>query len=270
MSNIEIDIIIPVLNDLRVLDTIKSVRFFDDAQCVRMVIMAGASSETFLSKVRPLLRPVDVLNTDADEGIFDALNKGMALCTAPVIGWLGGDDTFSGNIRASDVICEFADQATDILVYSTEYHVENKVTRHLSSRWSQPKFVPLGFHNPHFSTFLSNRVYALHTFPRTAGAPNQFSDITFFVDLLRTYRVVTRNVVCTYMAEGGSASGTAGAVWQSAKRRFKLYRKRFGIISGIVAPAVNLSWKMSSALRYKLHPKVCDPLWLSASAKLDT
>lgn len=269
MRTVEIDIVIPVLNDLRILETIASVRFFDDRDSVRLVIMAGKSTEEFLSQLRPLMHDRDVLDTVPDAGIFDALNKGLAHCTAPVVGWLGADDIFSGAVRASDVMKEFCDQAIDIVVYSTEYHTGKRVTRHLSARWSQRQFLPWGFHNPHFSTFLSRPVYKEHRFSHEAGRPNQFSDITYFVDLLRNYKVTTRDEVCTYMAEGGSASGTFRAILYSSKCRFLLYKDRFGPISGVAAPVVNLAWKFSSVLKHKLRPKNCAPLWCSATARAD-
>lgn len=269
MSDIKIDVIIPVLDDLRILDAIESVRYFDDCDCTRLIVMAGRSNDAFLAELDTKLKSHDILVAEPDAGIFDALNKGLATCSAEIIGWLGADDVFSGFVRASDVIAEFRSADTDIVVYSTQYHSEGRITRHLDARWSRRDFLPLGFHNPHFSTFLSDRVYQEHRFPVTAGRPNHFSDIVFFIDLLRNYRVATRSVVCTFMAEGGSASGTLRAIWYSSKRRFGLYKNRFGLLSGAVAPVVNLVWKLTSMARWRLVPRAAKPAWREALIKAD-
>lgn len=266
MTTQQIDIVVPVLDDLRVLDTIESVRFFDDIGAVRLIIMAGTSSEAFLDQVRAVLTPDDILSTEPDAGIFDALNKGMDLCTSPIMGWLGGDDVFTGQVRASDVVREFSAMGGGILVYSTEYHVENRISRRLSARWSRRFLIPWGFHNPHFSTFLGKDVYSGDRFPISSTKRNLFSDIRYFVKLIVEHDVTIRNDVCTYMAEGGSASGTLNSVRYNFKQRFLLYREHFGLLNGVVAPVMNLVWKLASVTQHRIFPRTCAPLWRQAGA----
>ena len=266
MAAPQIDIIIPVLDDLRILETIESVRYFDDIDAVRLVIMAGASSETFLEQVRPALLPHDILSTEPDAGIFDALNMGLDLCTAPILGWLGGDDVFTGQVRASDVVGEFAVMDAGILVYSTEYHRDNRITRRLGARWSKKSLIPWGFHNPHFSTFLAQSVYSKSRFPISTTKRNLFSDIIYFANMITAHDVTLRETVCTYMAEGGSASGTLNSVKYNFRQRYWFYKGRFGLANGVVAPVMCLLWKLASVVQYKLFPKTCAPLWQAAGA----
>ena len=256
-----IDIVIPVLNDIRILDTIKSIRHFDDIDGVRVVVMAGKSSEGFLASVQAVLYPGDDLCTEPDNGIFDALNKGLDRCTAPIIGWLGGDDVFTGHVTASDVVAEFEAHAPGILVYSTQYHVGGQITRELRAGLSKPSFVRWGFHNGHFSTFLGRAVYEKNRFPIRLERRNLFSDIEYFAELLMSEKVVTNDEVCTYMAEGGSASGTLKSVWVNFSQRYHLFRQKFGIVSGICAPMICLAWKIVSVLRYKISPRRCQRAW---------
>jgi len=261
LPNTKIDIIIPVLNDRRILDAIRSVRFFDDTDSVRILVMAGSSSEDFLEELRPKLHTRDLLSTEPDGGIFDALNKGLDLCQAPIVGWLGADDVFTGLVKASDVSREFQSGDADIVIYSTEYHNNGRITRKLSSWWSRRHLIPWGFHNPHFSTFLSKGVYGASRFPLSKQKPNMFSDITYFARLLIDYRVERCSQVCTYMAEGGSASGTLQAVKYNFQQRFSLYRHTFGLLNGLLAPIVCFGWKVSSALLCKLRPRKYRPVW---------
>lgn len=257
----QIDIIIPVLNDLRVLDAVESICFFDDCDSVRIVIMAGSSSDEFLATVQAALRPGDDLCTEPDTGIFDALNKGLDRCTAPIIGWLGADDIFTGHVRASEVIDAFSSGDVDVLVYSTEYHVNRRITRKLRAGLSRKSLVRWGFHNGHFSTFLHRSVYETHRFKISQQRRNLFSDIEFFADLLVNAKVVTRDAVSTYMAEGGSASGTMKSVKVNFEQRFHLYRRQFGLLSGVLAPSICLAWKIASVVKYKLAPRECRTAW---------
>lgn len=257
----QVDIIVPVLNDLRILETIKSVRHFDDIDGVRLVIMAATSSEDFLENVRPALMPHDILNTEPDNGIFDALNKGLDLCTAPIMGWLGADDIFTGQIRASDMVRDFTATDKDILVYSTEYHNDNRITRRLSAKWSRKSLIPWGFHNAHFSTFIGQDLYAKNRFPISPQKRNLFSDIIYFADMITQNDVALNDTICTYMAEGGSASGTFRSIKYNFQQRYTLYKDRFGLLNGIAAPVICLGWKLASVAQYKIAPKSCAPLW---------
>ena len=68
--NIKFDIIVPVLNDLRVVDCIESIRQFDDLSATRILIMAGSSSKEFVEVVQSNLRDHDIINNDRDFGLF--------------------------------------------------------------------------------------------------------------------------------------------------------------------------------------------------------
>ena len=89
-------IVIPSFNDLRILETIKSI---DDQSLERkdieVIIMDGGSQVNILSKIKESLKATDTLISEPDNGIFDGLNKGIAISQGDIIFTLGSDDKLS-------------------------------------------------------------------------------------------------------------------------------------------------------------------------------
>lgn len=249
--NLNIDIVIPVLNDLRILDCIRSIHTFDDIDGVNIIIMCGNSTEEFVERVKANLSGRDRIYNEPDTGLFDALNMGLEKCTAEIIGWLGADDIFQADFRASQVQTDFSSDA-DAVIYSTAYHSSGRITRVLDSKFSSNSFLKWGFHNPHFSTFLKRNLACSVKFSLNNKSRNQFSDIEYFLEILPSAKVKMVPIIGTYMAEGGAASGSLKAVYVNSKMRYRLFREKYGIVHGVVAVFVNLTWKIVEKIRRKL------------------
>src|ERR1700722_18695786 len=126
-ANKRLSIILPSYNDARVERAIRSIRCFDDAQIVRIILIDGGSNRETLELIRRSLTPADVLVSEPDKGIFDALNKGLDLCETQFIGWLGSDDVFTGNLPASEVVRAL--EQNDILVANVAHFRGDFITR---------------------------------------------------------------------------------------------------------------------------------------------
>ena len=100
----QLTIIIPSYKDIRILAAIESVRSFDDSGVVKILVVDGDSGTEFCERVRAVLAEGDVLISEADAGIFDGLNKGLDNVDTPYLGWLGSDDFFTEEVKASEVI----------------------------------------------------------------------------------------------------------------------------------------------------------------------
>lgn len=70
-----LSIIIPSFNDLRILRAIESVRRFDDVGQASIVVVDGGSKPEVVAKIAEYLTADDILISEPDKGIFDALNK---------------------------------------------------------------------------------------------------------------------------------------------------------------------------------------------------
>jgi glycosyltransferase involved in cell wall biosynthesis len=59
---------------------------------IEYIIVDGASTDSTLDIVRRYGDRIAVVVSEKDKGIYDALNKGIALATGDVVGFLHSDD----------------------------------------------------------------------------------------------------------------------------------------------------------------------------------
>ncbi len=249
-----ITFIIPVLDDLRVIKCIESIRRFDDTDNCVILLMAGKSSDEFGVEVVKHLKPRDSLNRTPDNGLFDALNKGLELAATPLIGWLGADDFLSKNLLASSVMSEFTG-AVDAVVYSTAYYQGDTVTRVLDSRFAKKPYLNWGFHNPHFSTFLTKELSNSASFKIHAVSKNQFADITYFSEVLSKANITTKPIVAVYMSEGGVGSGSFKSVLVNFRGRYNLFKTQYSAPRAALMVMINYCWKVSSKFSNRVAGK---------------
>ena len=243
--NKTINFIIPVINDLRVIDCIKSIRRFDDCKSCKILLMAGNSNKNFFLKVAPFLNKGDILDRTPDTNLFEAFNNGLKLLDEGIVGWLGADDFLSPDLSASEILINFTDNI-DAVVYSTAYFNGNRITRILKSNFSNKFYLNWGFHNPHFSTFLTKDLATSNFFKMHENSKNQFSDIQYFYEILKDAKIKVDPKIAVYMSEGGVGSADFSSVWVNLKGRYNLFRETYWPFRSILMVLVNYCWKSFS------------------------
>lgn len=243
MQNKPITIILASYNDLRILRAIKSVRDFDDANLVSILVIDGGSDSNILELIAAEMTETDHLISEKDEGVFDGLNKGLEACKSEIIGWLGADDFFSGDVLATEVFSVL--QNADIFVGSIYIFKDDVITRKTSSLLCKYEAARhLGFHNPHYATFGRSKLFKSFRF----DIDNLGADIGYFIKVFKmANKVKTSSRVFTYQAEGGFSNN---GIFKTLKVNLDL-RKTFGILFPI-ALVVKLTYKASSKFYYRL------------------
>jgi glycosyltransferase involved in cell wall biosynthesis len=250
ISKATISIIVPVFNDVRVVDSILSVHDFDDIDTTIILIIDGGSSPEVLNLIKNNLRVQDVLISERDRGIFDALNKGLALCETEFIGWLGSDDRFTGNVKASDV--SKCLQEADLFIASTAHFVCSRVIRISHSFSSHYGLVRFGLNNPHFSTFGRSELLKSETFKLNLRG----SDIDYFLRIFeKKPKVICSSEICTVMAAGGYSNSNYSAIIKTNLELLNIYGRNSSYFFAPFALIIKLSYKLLSSFFYKIFPK---------------
>lgn len=125
------------------------------------LIVDGASTDETMSIVRSHSSIACVIS-EPDQGIYDALNKGILLASGDVIGILNADDVY-----AHDNVLEHVAQAflagdldavfADITFFNKEQ--PDKVIRRFSSKDFSPSRIAWGWMPAHPSLFIKRHVY---------------------------------------------------------------------------------------------------------------
>jgi glycosyltransferase involved in cell wall biosynthesis len=129
---------------------------------VEHIIMDGGSKDRTMEIVNRLRDKVAVVVSEKDRGLYDAMNKGIALATGDIIGILNADDVYA----APDVIAAVVDsfkQANAEMVFGDLVVVAeddlNRVLRYCTAGEFKRRDFEKGDMPPHPSVFVKKAVY---------------------------------------------------------------------------------------------------------------
>jgi glycosyltransferase involved in cell wall biosynthesis len=85
------------------------------------IIIDGGSTDNTLQIIDRYKNYIDILVSEPDKGVYDAMNKGILRATGDIIGTLNADDFFAGGDILNTVATAFAQQNADILYGDLDY-----------------------------------------------------------------------------------------------------------------------------------------------------
>ncbi len=97
--------------------------------------------------------------SEPDRGLYDALNKGLALATGDIIGILNADDTFDGESTVADIVAAFPAEA-EALYADIRFVRDGRTVRYYSARRWRPWMHRGGFMPPHPSVYIRRETFA--------------------------------------------------------------------------------------------------------------
>ncbi|MEE1884720.1 glycosyltransferase [Pedobacter flavus] len=224
----KISVVIPNFNDLRISRAINSVQSQTYKNIELIVADGGSKNEELLAYYSQL--PNVKVNIEKDNGIFDALNKGIALATGDVIYLMGSDDYLSDNLAFEQVVNKFnANSSLDGVCIGCEFfNEEGKIIRTWYPDSVSSKKIKWGIFPPHFSLFLKRHLYE-KVGPFNYKLYNNIAgDTVWLLDLavkVPDFKIDVLNAHHLKMEYGGASTGSKKAVI----RQFKVvadYAKR--------------------------------------------
>ncbi|HXB39989.1 MAG TPA: glycosyltransferase, partial [Bacteroidia bacterium] len=130
----KISIITVTYNSAQTLEhTIQSV-LLQDYSDVEYIIVDGQSTDDTLSVIRKYRHKIDHFVSEKDEGLYYALNKGIALASGDIIGILHADDFYTGDDVLTGVAETFKINNADA-VYADLYYVDKNNTKKIVRKW---------------------------------------------------------------------------------------------------------------------------------------
>ena len=129
---------------------------------VQLVIIDGASTDETVELIKPFMSASDIVCSEQDHGIYDALNKGINLSNGEVIAFLHSDDLYIDEEAVSNVMKLFEDDEVDIVYGDVSFFNGNnpeKVTRIYHSDDLSQRNLAWGKMPAHPAIFVRRRVY---------------------------------------------------------------------------------------------------------------
>jgi len=201
-------------SDKTIADTLRSARSQTHTNIEHIIVDGGSKDET-LAVVAAEVMPSHKLVSEKDKGIYDAMNKGIALATGDVIGFINADDFYASAAVLATVAAVFEKSGADSCYGDLCYVSQTDPTRTVRY-WRSKDFVPglfeAGWCPPHPTFFVRRTVYE-----RLGGFDLSFKIAADF-ELMARYLEASRITSC-YIPEvlvkmrlGGTTNKSLGNI----------------------------------------------------------
>lgn len=185
--------------------TIKSIvnQTYDNLE---YIIIDGGSTDSSLEIIKKYEDSISYWVTEKDEGIYDAMNKGLKVATGEYIGILNADDYYSPNAVEKSVE-KIIETGTDYSVGKIQF-VNTKVT-------ASPifplvdSFVYQEMMYPHISAFISKEAYLKAGLFDTSYKIAGDFDMALKIHLNGYKCCYVDDIIIGYLEEGGVSSTTS-------------------------------------------------------------
>lgn len=168
------------------------------------IIIDGASSDGTQAIVRSFGNKISKFISEPDQGIYDAINKGISLASGDIIGILNSDDVFYNNTVIEKVAKVFKSQNPDA-IYGDVQFVDDKgsVARYYSSKRFSPRKFRYGFMPAHPSFYAKRELFEKFGYYKTDY--EIAADYELLIRFLYVHKIKTRYLEMPFvsMLKGG-------------------------------------------------------------------
>lgn len=129
---------------------------------IEYIIVDGASRDGTVEIIQSYGDKISKFVSEKDNGLYDAMNKGIGLATGDVVGILNSDDFYKSDDILEVVANEFMSKDIDCLYGDLEYVDANdtdKVVRYWKSKPFQEGIFQKGWHPAHPTFFIKREYY---------------------------------------------------------------------------------------------------------------
>lgn len=165
-QNLKVSIITVVFNGEKYIeDSIKSV-ITQSYKNIEYIIIDGNSTDNTLNIVNKYKNNISKIISEKDNGIYDAMNKGLQLATGNIVGILNSDDFYTNDAVINKIVQIFEENRQIDIIYSDLVYIDETNTNKIVRFWKSGKQQPFknGWHPPHPTIFVKKELYNKYGF----------------------------------------------------------------------------------------------------------
>lgn len=195
---------------------------------IEYIIIDGKSTDGTLDIIEKYKNRIDKIISEADKGMYDALNKGIKQASGDVIGFLHSDDFYADEQVIENIIETFKTQDTNSVYGDLEY-VSATNPKNTIRYWKAGSFnikgLKKGWMPPHPTFYVRKEIYKKH------GSFNLDYKIAADYDLmlrfLGKFKISTTYLpkVLVKMRWGGASNRNLGNIIQKSKEDYLILKR---------------------------------------------
>jgi len=192
------------------------------------LVIDGASSDGTLQLLSSNLNSLVRLVSEPDQGIYDALNKGLALADGDIVGMMHSDDFYADNNVLESIAAAFEDPEIDAVYGDLDYVAKDnpgRIIRHWKSGEYSPSQLSRGWMPPHPTLYLRRSVIE-----RWGGFDTQYCIAADYDAILRYFgqgriRAAYIPRVLVKMRVGGESNRSLSRILLKTTEDYKALRR---------------------------------------------
>lgn len=223
------------------------------------IIVDGASNDNTLDLIRELEPRYEgrlKWISEHDKGIYDAMNKGIAIASGDIIGILNSDDFYTSSGVLTKIAATMCTEETDA-VFGDIHFVDDKdlntCVRYYSSRFFYWWMMPMGYQPAHPSFYCRRNIYDKYgSFDINFKVA---SDFEHMLRLIYVNRISTRYLPMDFvtMRTGGASTRGLDSYRKILKDHYNAYQKH-GITRGYAGDFIRYPLKLAEIVVSKVLP----------------
>jgi glycosyltransferase involved in cell wall biosynthesis len=193
---------------------------------IEYIIVDGKSTDNTLEIIEKYKNRISHFVSEQDKGLYDAMNKGIALASGEIIGILNSDDVLAHEGVVADIV-KALDSNTDAVcsdVHIFKKQKENVIRKYRCTSW-KPWMFRIGHQPPHPGFFVRKRCYEKYgTFDLQFRRAADFELLLRFIGV---HKVNTKflNYTSVLMRSGGSSQQGLKAISEANIEDLRALRK---------------------------------------------
>ena len=220
-----------------IVDTVESV-LSQTHPAIEYLIVDGASTDATLEQLEPYRDQLAGLLSEPDQGMYDAMNKGIAQATGDVIAILNSDDIYADPQVLARVAECFQQTGADCVYGDLHYvspDLQQVVRNWVSGEYRAGQFAR-GWHPPHPSFFVRREVYH-----QLGGFNLELRIAADYEFMLRVLQAQERTAaylpeVFVKMRTGGASNRSIRNIWNANRECYRAWRiNGYGPLPGAAA-----------------------------------
>lgn len=217
-------------------ETLRSVVVQDHAE-IEHIVIDGGSTDGTQEKVRRYTECIAHFVSEKDQGVYDAMNKGLKLATGEVIAFVNAGDMMATRNAVSYMVRAFTEGDFDV-IYGDALMVDPDDITKVKRFWKGGEYKRENFRNgwmpPHLGTYIRRSAYDRFGLFNTALSVS--ADYELMFRLLYKHRLRARYVpkVLVRFRLGGVSNRSLAHIWRANVEVYKAWKMNGERVSPLI------------------------------------